>query len=57
MPLSAASLNNSGLGIAKSRFVPRSLSDSSDEEEDASEPNSLLDMNGTVNVCFTAEGE
>jgi hypothetical protein len=36
-----------------SRFSLRSSSEPSEEEEDASEPDSLLDMNGAFAVGFT----
>ncbi len=40
--------------IILSRFVLRSLSESPEEEEDASEPKLLLDMIGGFDVGFTA---
>ncbi len=42
-----------GLGITKSRGVLSSLSESSDDEEDESEPDSLLDIDGAFDVGFT----
>ncbi len=47
------SLNSTGLGITKSRFGRRSLSEPSKEEEDTLEPDSLLDMIGGFDVGFT----
>ncbi len=52
-PSTSESLGITGLGTTKPRFSLRSLSDSSDEEEDASEPDLLLDMNGAFAVGFT----
>ncbi len=53
-PSSSKSLNSTGLGITKSRIVLRSLSESSKEEDDTSEPDSLLDMLCGFDVGFTA---
>ena len=52
-PSSSESLNSTGLGITNSRFVLRSLSEPSEDEEDASEPESLLDIIGGFDVGFT----
>jgi hypothetical protein len=53
MPSSLDSLNSTGLGITESRFVLRSLSEPSEEEQDTLEPDSLLDMIGGFDVGFT----
>jgi hypothetical protein len=51
--LSSESLNSTGLGITKSRFVLHSSSEPSEQEEHTSEPDSLLNMIGGFDVGFT----
>ncbi len=51
--MSSESVGTTGLGITKSLFSLPSVSEPSEEEEDESEPDSLLDIDGAFDAGFT----